>query len=165
MTQRIVICRHSNAGANLTDPAADVARTLTPKGHKQARKAGKHLRDAGITRLYTSPLARAAETATGIVKGLTPKGEDASLTPHVADDLADGSMTAKVLAKLAGTSGVPCFVCHGGTEGRGDIEKAVTAITGKPFGGLRKSGHVILECYKTPAGQLKGGIVGGRRLK
>jgi phosphohistidine phosphatase len=62
-----VLClvRHGDAGPAASDPARDDRRTLTPRGRRQARRAGLALAAAGLAPLdvWTSRLARAVETA------------------------------------------------------------------------------------------------------
>ena len=61
----LVVLRHGDAGDAFALPLRDAQRMLTPKGRKQARRAGKVLAKLGLKPrdVWTSGLARAAETA------------------------------------------------------------------------------------------------------
>ena len=61
---RLFLVRHGETAASarrLYSGQRDVP--LTERGRAQARRAGEHLRDAGVDAIYSSPLARAADTA------------------------------------------------------------------------------------------------------
>jgi phosphohistidine phosphatase SixA len=68
-----VLCliRHGDAGDRLALPDRDALRPLTPKGRKQARRAGKALRRLGLCPrdAWTSRLVRAGETAKQATEG------------------------------------------------------------------------------------------------
>jgi phosphohistidine phosphatase len=61
----IYIIRHGPAGKSIEDPALDEARPLTAKGKAKMRDVSRGLKNLGISfdKVYTSPLARAKETA------------------------------------------------------------------------------------------------------
>lgn len=65
--QRTVLCliRHGDAGDALALPERDALRPLTSKGRKQAKRAGKALKQLGLRPrdVWSSRLRRAAETA------------------------------------------------------------------------------------------------------
>jgi len=69
----------SNAepGRDLPDAAGD---RLTDRGRRQARLAGAHLGELGVTRLWSSPLGRARETAAEVAAEL-------GSTVEINDDL------------------------------------------------------------------------------
>ena len=76
MTLRLVLVRHGLSSFN--EKGLIQGRTndsyLTDKGYEQALKSGKALSDIKFDKIYSSPLARAAETAKTIEKNL--KGEN-----------------------------------------------------------------------------------------
>ncbi len=63
-TTTLVLLRHGDAGDALPSPELDTRRPLTPRGRKQARRAGKALARLGLapTVAYASRLRRASET-------------------------------------------------------------------------------------------------------
>ena len=63
-TTTLVLLRHGDAGDPLPSPELDTRRPLTPRGRKQARRAGKALARLGLapTVAYASRLRRASET-------------------------------------------------------------------------------------------------------
>jgi broad specificity phosphatase PhoE len=75
---RVLFLRHGesehNAHTGEERLAEELGDLLTERGRAQAAAAGEALRDAGITRLYTSPMRRASETAdaVGEALGLAP---------------------------------------------------------------------------------------------
>lgn len=72
-TVRIVLLRHGDAGEPVRDPRLDARRPLSPKGRKQARRAGQVLDRLGLLpdEVWTSPLVRAVETADAAVAALS----------------------------------------------------------------------------------------------
>lgn len=60
----IVLVRHGRSTANLKGIwQGRLDYGLSPEGREQARSAGRMLAGSGISRIYSSPLARAAESA------------------------------------------------------------------------------------------------------
>ncbi|MGI8595248.1 MAG: histidine phosphatase family protein [Solirubrobacteraceae bacterium] len=67
--KRVYLVRHGQTASSAQHAysgQADIP--LTDLGRRQAREAGEHLRDAGVDRIYTSPLVRAADTAEAIAQ-------------------------------------------------------------------------------------------------
>lgn len=62
---RLLLVRHGENKANLTKEFSHrgVDYPLTPKGRMQAEQTAEHLKRFAISRVYTSPLLRAKETA------------------------------------------------------------------------------------------------------
>jgi glucosyl-3-phosphoglycerate phosphatase len=91
---------------------------LTERGAGQARAAGAGLRELGVTRLLSSPLRRARETAQGV-------GEALGLEPEEIDytgELASGETFEDAIARVrrlkaeleSGADGeLPLLVTHG----------------------------------------------------
>jgi probable phosphoglycerate mutase len=71
---RVHLIRHGESASNAAPNAMDLpdgqGDRLTDLGWAQAREAGKHLGDLGATRILTSPLRRARETAEGLAETL-----------------------------------------------------------------------------------------------
>jgi phosphohistidine phosphatase len=86
----IYLLRHGDAEDGNGD---DAARTLTPRGEKQARDAGRALAalEARIDTCLTSPNVRAAETARLACEPL-------GIEPEVAAELRGGGFDALALA-------------------------------------------------------------------
>lgn len=61
---------HSNAAPGAMALPGDRGDRLTERGWAQAREAGRHLGDLGATRILTSPLRRARETAEALAETL-----------------------------------------------------------------------------------------------
>jgi len=67
--KRVYLVRHGqteSSAKHAYSGQADIP--LTELGRRQAREAGEQLRGAGVDRIYTSPLARAADTAEAIAQ-------------------------------------------------------------------------------------------------
>jgi broad specificity phosphatase PhoE len=88
---RALFLRHGESAHNahtgeepLPDQEGD---RLTAMGVEQARAAGAALRDRGVTRLLTSPLRRAHETATAVGEalGLPPEQLDYAYELHAGE--------------------------------------------------------------------------------
>jgi len=64
-TARIYLARHATPDWNRRDIRYDVAPgpDLVPQGEAEAAQLGEFLREAGVTRLYASPLVRTRRTA------------------------------------------------------------------------------------------------------
>ena len=91
-TERIelYLLRHADAGDSAAWDRPDAERPLSPKGHRQAEKLGRHLRSVGFApdAIVTSPKVRAAQTAAAIGEAIgRPVTEDARLGG--AFDIAD----------------------------------------------------------------------------
>lgn len=108
---------HNAARSGEPTPGSDADR-LTERGTEQARAAGAGLREHGITRLLSSPLRRARETAQAV-------GEALGLDPEEIDyahELASGETFEEAVARVrrlkaeleAGEDGeLPLLVTHG----------------------------------------------------
>jgi probable phosphoglycerate mutase len=62
VTTRVFVARHGDADYE-SDLVTDDGGCLSAAGRAQARQLGERLRDAGIVRVWCSPLARAVQTA------------------------------------------------------------------------------------------------------
>jgi phosphohistidine phosphatase SixA len=111
----LVLLRHGDAGDALALPERDALRPLTPKGQKQARRAGKALARAGLLPrdVWTSRLVRAQETA-GVALAA------ARATPRVTSTaaLAPDAVPERILRALADTPPPPPPVPDGAIAGR-----------------------------------------------
>ncbi|MDX6635097.1 MAG: 2,3-bisphosphoglycerate-dependent phosphoglycerate mutase [Solirubrobacterales bacterium] len=81
---RALLLRHGESVHNASrsgEPAAhSEGDRLTEKGVKQAHAAGEGLREHGVTRLMTSPLRRARETAEAVAEALGLEPEEIDYT-------------------------------------------------------------------------------------
>ncbi|HEY5942346.1 MAG TPA: histidine phosphatase family protein [Solirubrobacterales bacterium] len=119
---RALLLRHGESVHNANrsgEPAAHSdSDLLTEKGLEQAHAAGAGLRDLGVTRLLSSPLRRARETAAAV-------GDAIGLDPEEIDysgELTSGESFEQAVARVrrlkaeleAGEDGVlPLLVTHG----------------------------------------------------
>ncbi|HVQ58232.1 MAG TPA: histidine phosphatase family protein [Solirubrobacterales bacterium] len=119
---RALFLRHGESAHNAHTGAEQLAEEdgdrLTERGHAQARAAGAGLAEEGATRLLTSPLRRARETAAelGAALGLEPEVVD------YAHELHGGESFERAIARVrrlkgeleAGALGErPLLVTHG----------------------------------------------------
>jgi broad specificity phosphatase PhoE len=119
---RVLFLRHGQSVHNAhrgEQPLAEVeGDRLTELGHRQAEEAGVALRDRGITRLLSSHMARARETAeaVGAASGLEPEVLD------YAGELLLGEPFDRALARVRRLKGAldsgawgeqPLLVTHG----------------------------------------------------
>jgi broad specificity phosphatase PhoE len=125
---RVLFLRHGESAHNahtgeepLSDEHGDL---LTERGRAQAAAAGEGLRELGlgITRLYSSPMRRAAETAEAVGGAL---GLEAEPIPYAfeynrAEDFGEGMERVRLLkahfeaeAEAPGEGGLPLLVTHG----------------------------------------------------
>jgi broad specificity phosphatase PhoE len=97
---RATLLRHAESASNahtgtetLSEEAGD---RLTERGLQQARAAGEGLAGRGFTRLMTSPMRRAAETAdlVGAALGIEP-----AVVPH-AHELGAGESFEQLVARI-----------------------------------------------------------------
>jgi broad specificity phosphatase PhoE len=70
-----IFVRHGQSQANYDKVLAAPDSPLTDEGRAQAQKAGRELQGKGITRIISSPLLRARETADIIAKEIAYTGE------------------------------------------------------------------------------------------
>jgi broad specificity phosphatase PhoE len=120
---RVLFLRHGesahNAHTGAESLAPDEGDRLTERGREQAAAAALGLSGRGVTRLLSSPMRRARETAAAVGSGL-------DLEPAVldfVDELRDGesfeSLVARVrrlkveLAEIAAPGELPLLVGHG----------------------------------------------------
>jgi broad specificity phosphatase PhoE len=119
---RALFLRHGESVHNAArsgEPAAHSdADRLTEKGTEQAHAAGEGLRELGVTRLLSSPLRRARETAQAV-------GEAVGLDPEEIDytgELTSGESFEQAIARVrrlkaeleSGADGeLPLLVTHG----------------------------------------------------
>jgi broad specificity phosphatase PhoE len=119
---RALFLRHGESAHNADrsgEPAPDSeGDRLTEKGVRQAQAAGAGLREQGITRLLSSPLRRARETARAV-------GESLGLEPEEIDythELTSGETFEQAIVRVrllkaeleAGAGGeLPLLVTHG----------------------------------------------------
>jgi broad specificity phosphatase PhoE len=119
---RALLLRHGESVHNADrsgEPSAHSDRDkLTEKGVEQAHGAGAGLRDLGVTRLLSSPLRRARETAQAV-------GDALGLDPEEVDytgELTSGESFEQAVARVrrlkaeleAGADGdLPLLVTHG----------------------------------------------------
>ena len=123
---RYLFLRHGESARNahtgeepLSEEQGDV---LTERGRAQAVAAGEALRGQGITRLLTSPMRRATETAEAIGTALDLEPEPMALAfeYHRGETFAEGIARVHRLkqqleaeAAAAGDDELPLLVTHG----------------------------------------------------
>jgi broad specificity phosphatase PhoE len=119
---RALLLRHGESVHNADrsgEPAAhSEGDKLTEKGIEQANAAGAGLRDLGITRLLTSPLRRARETAEAVAGPLGLEPEEIDYVGELTSaETFDGPIerVRRLKAELeAGEAGgLPLLVTHG----------------------------------------------------
>lgn len=123
---RFLFLRHGESARNahtgeepLTREQGDV---LTERGRAQAAAAGAALRGQGITRLLTSPMRRATETAeaVGAALDLDPEPVPYAFEYHQGEEFAEGIERVHLLkarleqeARDGDEDGLPLLVTHG----------------------------------------------------
>jgi broad specificity phosphatase PhoE len=123
---RVLFLRHGESAHNthtgeepLSEELGDL---LTERGRGQAEAAGIGLRGHGITRIFTSPMRRATETAeaVGAALDLQPEPIPYAFELHSGETFADGIKRVHLLkayfeeiAAEAGDDDLPLLVTHG----------------------------------------------------
>ncbi len=123
---RVLFLRHGESAHNahtgeerLGDEQGDV---LTERGRAQAEAAGAALRGQGVTRLLTSPMRRATETAAaiGAALDLEPEPIPYAFEFHREEEFGEGiERVHRLKARLeadaadAGEDDLPLLVTHG----------------------------------------------------
>lgn len=119
---RVLFLRHGESVHNVHTGderlAEELGDLLTERGRTQAAAAGEALRDHGITRLLTSPMRRATETAeaVGAALGLEPEPVPYAFEMHHGEDFAEALERVRLLkARLEEepADGLPLLVTHG----------------------------------------------------
>jgi broad specificity phosphatase PhoE len=119
---RVLFLRHGESAHNVHTGeerlAEELGDLLTERGRAQAAAAGAALRDRGITRLFTSPMRRATETAEAVGEAL---GMEPQPIPY-AFELHAGETFDEALARIRRlkrrleeepADGLPLLVTHG----------------------------------------------------
>jgi broad specificity phosphatase PhoE len=123
---RVLFLRHGESAHNVhsgeEELSEELGDLLTERGRAQAEAAGAGLRDQGITRIFTSPMRRATETAevVGAVLDLQPEPIPSAFEFHHGETFADGIERVHLLkarfeaeAAQAGDDDLPLLVTHG----------------------------------------------------
>jgi broad specificity phosphatase PhoE len=121
---RVLFLRHGESAHNVHTGeerlAEELGDLLTERGRAQAVAAGAGLRDldVGITRLFTSPMRRATETAEaiGAALGLEPEPIPYAFEFHRGEEWSEGiERVRRLKARLAEEpeDGLPLLVGHG----------------------------------------------------
>jgi broad specificity phosphatase PhoE len=123
---RVLFLRHGESVRNAHTGAEELSKeqgdALTERGRAQAAAAGAGLRDQGITRLFTSPMRRATETAeaVGAALDLRPEPLPEAFELHDGEGFAEGiARVHQIKARLeaeaaaAGDDDLPLLVTHG----------------------------------------------------
>jgi broad specificity phosphatase PhoE len=119
---RVLFLRHGESAHNahsgeepLSDELGDL---LTERGRAQAEAAGAALRGEGVTRLLTSPMRRATETAAAVADplGLEPELIPNGFEYHAGESFEEAmtrvhALKQRFLAEADG--GLPLLVSHG----------------------------------------------------
>jgi broad specificity phosphatase PhoE len=119
---RVLFLRHGESAHNahtgeerLSEELGDV---LTERGRAQAAAAGAALRDRGITRLWTSPMRRATETAeaVGAALELEPEPLPYAFEYNLEESFEEAIGRVRRLKEhflASADGGLPLLVCHG----------------------------------------------------
>lgn len=119
---RALLLRHGESVHNADrsgEPAAHSDRDrLTEKGLEQAHAAGAGLRDLGVTRLLSSPLRRARETAQAVGEAIGLEAEEIDYTGELTSAESFEQAVARVRRLKAELEGgedgdLPLLVTHG----------------------------------------------------
>ena len=128
----VFLVRHAQA-IDETRELRDPMRHLTPAGRAQAEKLGERLRwhDCEPTKVWTSPLVRAVQTAELVVAGLQSK-----TAIEVLPALSPGETAKSVVAALASLPDNAIVMLVGHEPGLSAIG---TKLIGKELAGLAKA--------------------------
>jgi phosphohistidine phosphatase SixA len=129
----IIIVRHADIDIDLKRKEGD-ATPLLPAGETRAKQLAEALRDAGITRVFTTQTARTEKTATMGVQGKLP----------VESPFAHGADAADVLDYLAGHTRPDDVVLL--VENHGSIQGLLQAL-GYPGESLIAERTEFDRCY------------------
>jgi broad specificity phosphatase PhoE len=123
---RVLFLRHGESAHNVhsgdEELSEELGDILTERGRAQAEAAGAGLRDQGITRIFTSPMRRATETAeaVGAALNLQPEPIPYAFELHHGETFADGIERVHLLkarfeaeAAEAADDDLPLLVTHG----------------------------------------------------
>ncbi len=123
---RVLFLRHGESAHNVhtgeEELSEELGDLLTERGRRQAEAAGVGLRDQGITRIYTSPMRRATETAEaiGAALDLAPEPLPYAFELHGGETFAEAIDRVHLLqahfaaeAERAGDDELPLLVTHG----------------------------------------------------
>lgn len=123
----------------------DGERPLTEDGVKQSKRVGKALRKLGVTvcAIYTSPLARASQTADHV-------GSALGIRPQVTDLLASGADLADLreLLDRHGPEDVVMLVGH-----EPDFSTMIGQLMGAGNVDMKKAGIALVDCAEIAAGR------------
>ncbi|MBI4179366.1 phosphohistidine phosphatase SixA [bacterium] len=148
----VYLVRHGVAVEREDWAKSDESRPLTDEGTDRMADAARGLRRIGISvgRVFTSPLARARQTADILVKELD------LAKPELMDCLAPGHPTALVLKELSDLPAESSVMLVGHEPDMGDLAAFLTgAARGLPF----KKGAVMAVSFEGRAGQGGGRIL------
>jgi broad specificity phosphatase PhoE len=119
---RVLFLRHGESAHNVHTGeerlAEELGDVLTERGRAQAAAAGEALRGLGITRLLTSPMRRATETAeaVGEAVGLSPEPIPYAFEHHRGESFTEAMGRVREIKRHfeAGPGeGLPLLVTHG----------------------------------------------------
>jgi len=145
---RIHLVRHSEA-VDRVPPMPDAARYLTARGRVSFREMARRFRDAGgmPTRIFTSPLVRAVQTAEILSETLRYEGEIV-LDPRLSPGF-DVAKLASVLDDLPSEKEI-AFVGH-----EPDLGDILTRLLSLPQGYAMRKGDIAALDLTTPAEPLR----------
>jgi len=145
---RICLVRHSEA-VDRVPPMPDAARYLTARGRVSFREMARRFRDAGgmPTRIFTSPLVRAVQTAEILSETLRYEGEIV-LDPRLSPGF-DVAKLASVLDDLPSEKEI-AFVGH-----EPDLGDILTRLLSLPEGYAMRKGDIAALDLTTPAEPLR----------
>jgi len=145
---RIYLVRHSEA-VNRVPPMPDAARYLSARGRVSFREMARRFREAGglPTRIFTSPLVRAVQTAEILSETLRYEGEIV-LDPRLSPGF-DVAKLASVLDDLPSEKEI-AFVGH-----EPDLGDILTRLLSLPQGYAMRKGDIAALDLTTPAEPLR----------
>ncbi|MFJ6678835.1 NUDIX domain-containing protein [Microbacterium sp. NPDC091382] len=105
----LVVLRHAKATPREEWSGEDAARTLTPRGKKQAKAIVGPIRAFGVRRIYSSDAVRCVDTVAPLAKALR---RDIRRTSAVSQDAWDaGTADARTLVGKRVRAGKPAVIC------------------------------------------------------
>ncbi len=142
-----LLLRHGIAVEAEAWDGSDENRPLTERGKKRVRQAAAGLAALGCkpTRLFSSPLVRAYDTARLLRTAVCP-----TLKIETRDELASGASAEQILSLLRSCPAGSMVVCVGHEPLLGEV--AGVLLSGKPITGLslKKAGAALIHLPDGP---------------
>jgi 8-oxo-dGTP diphosphatase len=103
----VYLVRHAKAGSRSEWEGPDALRPLSKPGRRQARRLARHLREAGIERIVSSPSLRCVQTVEPLAAAL-------GLQIELADGLAEGAGLPEAIEVLRSAIAANTVLCSHG---------------------------------------------------